>query len=115
MIHQDCDGAVILGPCHPAGVVLAGNESTLFIASMAVAVMGWAAEDTDLTGFFKPAHDAVIGDIAKQEVAAVSKPDRAFSPAETGGQALDRRVAEAVFRKAWIKHLNGRVRIPHRG
>ena len=51
------------------------------------------AEDADVTVFFEPAHDAVVGDVAPDEVAAGGEPGGTLGPAKAGGDALDGGVA----------------------
>src|SRR5712692_4647382 len=114
MVHQYGDAAVVLGARHPPRVMLAGDESTLLVAGIAVAVIGGATEDADLAGLLDPAHDPVVGYVAPKQVAAVPEPDGAFSPPHTSVQSFDRRVGDAVLREAWIDNFDCRLGIPDR-
>jgi hypothetical protein len=58
------DGSVVLGTSDTAGIVLASDEIALPVAGVAVAVIRRLAEDADFAGVFKPAQDAVVGDVA---------------------------------------------------
>src|SRR5262249_33874434 len=108
-VDQHGDAAVVLGAGHASSAVLTGDQPALVIASVAVAVVGWAAEDADSPGLLAPTQHAVVRDVAPQQVAAIAEPDRPFGPAEAGGEPLDRGVADGILRKARVDHLNRRV------
>ena len=63
-------------------------------------------------GFFVPAHDAIVGDVAPQQIAAVAEPYRPLGPAEPGGEPLDRGVERRLDRvEARIEGADRRVGI----
>lgn len=59
--------------------------------------------------FFGPAVDPGVGNVGKEEITAVADVDRAFGPAETGGDTLDRGVAD--LGEALIQRFHSRVRV----
>src|ERR1700726_4276896 len=69
--------------------MLAGDEPSLAVAGIAVGMVRGLAKDADRAGFFLPLHDAVVRDVAPQEVAAVTEPHRALGPTKPGRQPLD--------------------------
>src|SRR5207237_8689769 len=91
-IADDGDRPVVLGAGHPPHAVLAGHEPALPVSGIAVGVVRWLAEDADRPGFFLPFEDAVVRDIAPQQRAEFTEPDRAFAPAAAGIEPLARRV-----------------------
>ena len=109
--HQHGDGAVVLGARDAARVVLAGDEAALAVAGVAVGVVGGLAEYADRAGLLLPAHDAVVGDVAPQQVAAVAEPGRPLAPAHARGEPLDAGEPQAILAEARIEELDGRVGI----
>ncbi len=89
-IHQHRDRAVIFGPDDASAAVLAADQPALAVAGVAIGEVGRFAKDADRAGFFFPFEDAVIGDIAAQQITPVAKPHRAFAPAQPGLEPLDR-------------------------
>src|SRR5581483_6787053 len=104
-VHEDGDGAVVLGARDPPAVVLAGDEPALAVARVAVGEVGRLAEDRGDARLLVPAHDAVVGDVAPQHVPAVAEPHRPLRPPEAGGEALHRRVEDAVLGEALVEDL----------
>src|SRR6266480_7042580 len=88
--------------------MLAGDESTLAVAGVAVGVVGGLTEDADPPGLLVPAHDAVIGNVAPQETARITEIDRALVKATAGCEALDAGKREPVF-------VEGRIETLYRG
>ena len=101
--------AVVLGARHAPRAVLAAQQAALAVARVAVGEVGGLAERAHGAGLLVPAHHAVVGDVAPQQVAAVAEPHRALGPAEAGRQPLDRGAGDAVLREARIEDLDGRV------
>ena len=95
--------------------MLAGDEPPLAVARVAVGVARRLAEGADLAGRLVPFQDAVVRDVAPQQVAAVAEPDRPLGPAAAGIEPLDRRAEDPVGREALVEHLDRGVRIAHRG
>src|SRR5262249_60124048 len=89
LVDQHRDGAVIFGAGDAARIVLAGDEAALAVAGVAVGVVRRFSEHADAAGLLLPAHDAVVGNVAPQQVAAVAEPHRPLAPAHAGGPPLD--------------------------
>src|SRR5262245_36363344 len=89
--------------------MLAGNKPALAVAGVAVRVVRGLSEDADRSGFFIPAHDAVVGGVAPKQIVPIAEPDRALAPAHACGETLHAGDVEAVFSKAGIKNLDRRV------
>src|SRR4051794_20520366 len=113
-VDEDGDRAVGLGAGHPPRVVLAGDEPALAVARVAVRVVRRGAEDADVPVLLEPAHDAVVRDVAPQEVAAVAEVDGPLGPAEAGGDALDGGVAD-LEPEPLVDRLDARVRVAGAG
>ncbi|MNO10195.1 hypothetical protein D3C81_2338980 [compost metagenome] len=56
------------------------------IPAHAVGEVGVFAVNGEGIGDFVPAHDAIIWDVADQQIAAIADPHRSFGPAHTGGK-----------------------------
>ena len=109
VVDQHGDRAVVFGAGDAAGVVLAGEQAALAIAQVAVAVIRWPAEDADLSGIFEPAQDAVVGDVAEEQIAAVAKPYGALGPARAGVEPLDRGALDIIFSEARVQNFDGGI------
>ena len=83
--------------------VLAGKLAPFEIERIAVAEAGGRAEDRDAAVFFDPAHLAIIGDIAPDQIAAHTVPGHALGPERAGVEALDHGVAHHVAAEAIIE------------
>src|SRR6266496_6062340 len=92
-------------------VVLAGDEPALAVAGIPVRMIGRLAKNADSAGLLLPFHDAVVGDVAPQQVAAVAEPHRPLGPAHAYREPFDARQQEAVLGEARIERLHGRIRI----
>src|SRR5262249_31630055 len=103
------DGAVIFGTGHAPGVVLAADEAALAVAGVAVGIVRRLAEHGGAAGLLIPPQDAVVGDVAPQEAARVAEPNRALAPPCAGVEPLDAGIENAIFQKARIEDLDGRV------
>src|SRR5437667_12670626 len=91
--------------------MLAGDESTLAVAGVAVGVVGGLTEEADPAGLLVPAHDAVIGNVAPQETTGIAVIDRALVKATAGREPLDAGKREPVFVEGRIETLHRRVGI----
>jgi len=69
--------------------MFASDQATLTIAGVSIAEVRWFAIDADRAGFFFPFDDAVVGNIAAQQITAVAEPHRSLSPAQAGRDPLD--------------------------
>ena len=112
--------AVVLRAGDAPATVLAGDEAALAVARVAVGEGGGLAEVADRSRLLLPLQDAVVREVAAQQVAAVAEPDRPLGPAEPRREALHRREREAVAPEARVKRVDGGVRIclgglPHAG
>jgi len=91
--------------------MLASDEAALAVASVAVGVIGGLTEDVDPASLLIPAHDAVIGNVAPQETARITKIDRALIKPATGREPLDAGKREPIFVEGRIETLHRRVGI----
>src|SRR5207244_2778294 len=91
--------------------MLARDEPALAVARVAVCVLGRAAEDADGARLLLPFHHAIVWNVAPQEIAPVTEPDRAFAPAKAGRKPLYRREREVIARETGIEDLNRGIRI----
>ena len=110
-IHQHRDRAVIFGADDAAAAMLAGDQPALAVAGIAVGEVRRLAEDADRAGLLFPLDDALVGNVAAQQIAPVAEPHRPFGPAQAGGQPLHRRQLQPVFFKARIEGVNRRIGI----
>jgi hypothetical protein len=69
------------------------------------------AISADAPACFVPPQDAVVRNVAPKQIAPVTEIDRTFIPAATRGDALDRGLNDAIFRKAWVENLDGGIGI----
>src|SRR5262245_20719111 len=91
--------------------MLAGDESALPVAGVAVGVVGGLTEDADPTGLLVPAHDAVVRNVAPKETAGIAEIDRTLVKAAAGREPLDACKREPVFVEGRIETLHRRVGI----
>ena len=87
--------------------MLAGDESALPVACVAVGVVRGVTEDADPARLFVPAYDAVVRNVAPQETAGIAEIDRTLVKAATGREPLDACKREPVF-------VEGRIETLHR-
>jgi hypothetical protein len=106
-VHQHRDGAVIFGSNDTASAMLAGNQASLAVAGVAIREVRRLAVDTHRAGFLFPLDDALVGNVAAQEVTPVADPHRPLGPAQS---RLSRSTADSLsqyFSKrgssAWIR------------
>src|SRR4029079_6115592 len=62
---------------------------------------------------FAPAHDAIVGNVAPKQIAAVAEIDRTFAPAKTRRNALNAGIAD--FLESRIEGFDARIGIPGTG
>ena len=110
-VHQHRDRAVIFGADHAASAMLAGDQPALAVAGIAVGEVRRLAEDADRAGFLFPFDDALVGNVAAQQIAPVAEPHRAFGPAQSRGQPFHRRQFQPVFLEARIERVDRRIGI----
>src|SRR6185312_15082453 len=80
-IHERGDRPVVFNAIDAPPAVLAADEAALAIAGVAIGEVGGLAIDADGARLLLPLQDAVVGDVAPQQVAAVAEVDRPFRPA----------------------------------
>jgi hypothetical protein len=81
LVHQHRDGAVIFGARHAPGIVLAGDEAALAIASIAVRIVRRLAKYGGAAGLLVPPQDTVVRNVAPQHAASVTEPHRPLTSA----------------------------------
>src|SRR3954471_24202662 len=64
--------------------MLAGEQPSLAVDSVAIRVHRWLAVYAEMTVVLAKAHNAVVGNVAEQHVAPCREVDRALGPAEAG-------------------------------
>lgn len=62
-------------------------------------------------GDFVPTHDAVVGNVADQQVSPVADPHRPFGPTHAGGKFFHAGVENPQFEKAVVEDVNEGIRI----
>ena len=98
VVHQHRPGAVVLAAADPAGVVLERDQPTLVVARMPVQIPGLGLVDADVAVVLVPTERPVVRDVAPDQAAPVTHPNRALAPERTVvahavPDALQRRVA----------------------
>jgi hypothetical protein len=68
--------------------MLAGELPALEVERIAIAVVRRIPEDADATVVLRPAHLAIVRDVAPNEVAPLRAPGRALGPQETGRRLI---------------------------
>src|SRR5262249_20842132 len=110
-VHQNREGPIVFGTRYAATTMLAGDQTTLPVTGVAIGKVGRLLKHTERAGGCFPFEDAVVGNIAPQQVAPITKPDWAFRPATPSIQALYGRLLQPVLFKAWIERGDGRIRV----
>ena len=113
-IHQHGDRTVIFGSHDAASAMLAGDQPSLAVAGVAVGEIRRLAVDADRAGFLFPFDDALVGNVAAQQIAPVAEPHRTFGPAQSRGQPLHGRELQPVFFKARIERMDRGIGILRR-
>src|SRR5687768_15023895 len=75
--------------------MLARELAPLMIERIAVAVAGWLAEHGDAAVVLQPSELAIVGDVAPDQILALTVPRRTLAPHAAAPQTLDRGVADA--------------------
>src|SRR3954463_5027178 len=69
--------------------MFASEESSLAIDGVAIRVHRWLAVYAEVAVILAKTHDAVVGNVAEQQVAPRREIDRALGPAEPGCDAIN--------------------------
>src|SRR3954471_10426781 len=70
--------------------MLAGEQPSLAVDSVAIRVHRWLAVYAEMTVVLAKAHNAVVGNVAEQHVTPCREVDRALGPPEPGCDAFNR-------------------------
>ena len=118
LVGDDRDRAVEFGPGDPPAAMFAGDQASFPIDGVAVRVHRWLAVYAEVTVILRKAHDAVVGNVAEQHVAACREVDRSLGPAEPGRDALDRHgagegreIGRSERKLGLLGELQARIRI----
>src|SRR5258705_7200798 len=90
LVGDDRDRAVEFGPGDPSAAVFASDQASLPIDGVTIRVHRRMAVYADVTVILQETHDAIVGNVAEQYVAASREINWAFGPAEPGCDALNR-------------------------
>jgi len=85
----------------------ADHQPALAVAGQAIGEVCLLAKYAQRLADLVPAHDAVVGNVAEQQVAPVANPYWTFGPAQTVGDLLDAGVEQAQLQKAFIQYFQG--------
>ena|SRR6516165_12529438 len=91
------------------------EKPSLPVAIIAIAEVRRGAENADLLGVLKPSQDAIVRDVAEEEITPISEPHRPFGPPGAGVKALDCSVEYPVFGEARLDYFKGWIGIEDRG
>src|SRR4051812_27248097 len=105
------NGAVVFRTRDTAAPVFAGNQTALPVTRIAVRKSGRFAEYADDARLLLPFEHAIIGDVAPQQIAPVTKPYRPFAPAEAVRDPFDRRRIYTIPSEALVENLDGGIRV----
>ena len=89
--------------------VLATHQPPLPIPRVAVGEMRWFAVDAHRPCLLFPFENAVVGNVAPQQIPPIAEIDRAFGSAATCRQAFDAGELEPVFLEEGIERGDGRI------
>ena len=97
-VDQHGPSAVVLAPAHSPSIVFHGDESALVVTSVTIRIARLGLKDAHVTVVLRPSQDAMIRNVAPQQAAPVSHPDRTLIPQRrvvptAMPNALQRRVA----------------------
>ncbi len=112
VVGQHGDRTVVLGTGHAPTQFMrrgafADHQPALAIAGQAIGEVRLFAKYAQRLADLVPTHDAVVGNVAEQQVAPVANPYRTFGPAQTVGDLLDAGVEQAQLQKAFIQYFQG--------
>ena len=109
-VGQHGDLAVVLGTRDATSDrMLAGDQAPLAVTHIAVGVVGALAKHAEAAVGLVVLHDAVVRDVAHQQIAAGRKIRRTLGPAHAGGELLDGAAVDTVFAEARVENLYRRV------
>ena len=94
--------------------VLATYQPPLPIARVAIGEIRWSAVDAHRARLLLPFENAVIGNVAPQQIPPIAEIDRALGPAATRRQPFDTGELEPVFLEEGIERGDDRIRIARR-
>src|SRR6267154_459824 len=94
--------------------MLAGDEPAFTVARVPVGIVRWRTIDADMTVVLRPAHDAIVRDVAPQKIAPIAEVNRALGPAQTCGDALDIGVSDLVL-ESGVERFDTRIGITRAG
>jgi hypothetical protein len=109
-LGHDGDAAVVLGARDPPVAVLAGDEASLAVDRIAVAVTGRMTENADNAGGLVETQHAVIGDVAPDKIAPGREIGRPLRPAAALIELFDPRRCLNEMRETPVEHLKIAVR-----
>src|SRR6185503_9351392 len=110
-VDQHRNGPVVLGARDAASAVRAADQAPLTVARVAVGEVGGLAVDADGTCLLLPLEDAIVGDIAPQQVTPVAEVDGTLRPAATGVEPLHAGKLQPVLLEARIERDDGGIGI----
>src|SRR3954467_15230537 len=90
LVGDDRDRAVEFGPGDPSATVFASEQAPFTINGVAVRVHRRLAEYAYVSVILHEAHDAIVGNVAEQNVAPSREVYRSLGPSESGRDALNR-------------------------
>src|SRR6266567_5875319 len=94
--------------------MLAGDEPAFTVARVPVGVVRWRTIDADMTVVLRPAHDAIVRDVAPQKIAPIAEVNRPFRPAQTCSDALDIGIPDLIF-ESRVERFDTRIGITRAG
>src|SRR5207245_1390821 len=83
LVDQDGPGAVVLAAADPAGVVLERDQPALVVARMPVRIPGLGLVHADGAVVLVPTERPVVRDVAPDQAAPVTHPNRSLAPERT--------------------------------
>ena len=83
VVYENGNRSVIFGSCDTPGPVFTTDEPALPVACVSIGVVRGVAIDTHDAGGFLPFQDPVVWNIAPEEVASITEPDRSLCPARS--------------------------------
>src|SRR5262245_25650813 len=87
----------------------AADEAAPAVARVAVGEVRRLAIDADCAGLLLPFENAVVGDVAPQQIPPVPEVDGPFRPAAARKQPLHAGELEPIFLKAWVERDYGGI------
>src|SRR6185312_2818876 len=84
-------------------------ETALAVAGVAVGEVRGVSVDRDRAGLLFPLDDALVRDVAAEQITPVADPHRSFGPAQPGCEPFHRRQLQPVFLKSRVEGVDGGV------